>query len=113
METSEHYAGVAFADQPTDPAAYIVLRRKLQPSDIDRRLGMDGIYIEINDTSCAAWRAASGYSFDGRELRVVVAQPALARLDLTGDLHVELAEPGMSTDEFRAALAAVFATEPL
>jgi hypothetical protein len=107
----ERSANVVFADSLDDPAACIAISRELRPGDLSRRLGMDGVYLEINGKECAAWRAASGYTFDGRELRIVVAQAALAKLDLTGDLWIELAEPGMDTDELRAALAAIFADE--
>lgn len=104
-------ANVAFADSLKDPAAYVAITRELAPDAMSRRLGMDGVYVEINDKACSAWRAATSCTFDGRELRIVVAQAALAKLDLTGDLRIELAEPEMNTDELRAALAAIFADE--
>ncbi len=111
VEHDERFVKVAFADRTDGPATCIALSRDLAPGVLNRRLGMDGVYLEINDQSCAAYRATSGYSFDGPELRIVVSQAALKKLDLTGDLWIELAESDMDTETLRAALAAIFAPE--
>ena len=98
---------VAFADREQEPETVIGLARRLLPNATSTRLGMDGVYIQINGPECAAWRAASAYSFDGSMLRIVVSQAALGKLGLTGDILIELTTPRLDTENLRAALAAV------
>lgn len=105
-------AGVAFADRKEDPATYVIVARELAPDPMRRRLGLDGVYVEINDAATSAYRAATGFGLAGTELRIVLSQAALGKLDLTGDLCIELAEPGMNNETLRAALAAIFARKP-
>ena len=106
------FANLAFADSAEDPAAYIVITRTLAPAAIDRRLRMDGVYVEIDDQGSAAYRAATGYALGRSELRIEIATAAYDTLGIDGDIVIELADPGVNKKKLRAALAAIFATEP-
>lgn len=83
--------------------------RCLRPAALAQRLGMDVACIAIDGPDCAAWRAASGHTFDGSALRIVLSQAALARLGVTGDIVIELA---MNPEALCTALSAIFAIEP-
>lgn len=112
LSHDDSVAQVAFADRAEAPETVIGLARRLTPNATSTRLGMDGVYIEINGPECSAWRAASAYTFDGATLRIVVSQAALPKLGLTGDILIELKTPELDTRNLRAALAAIFAVEP-
>ncbi|MGE0629536.1 MAG: Imm10 family immunity protein [Hyphomicrobiaceae bacterium] len=107
-----NFTNVTFADNTEDPAAYIVVSRLLAPDTLQRRLGMDGVYLELDDEECAAYRVATGYVLDGSTLRIMVSPSAMKRLGLDGDLLIELSEPGIDTDKLQSALRSIFEVEP-
>lgn len=108
----DSFANISFADSADDPTAYVVVTRMLAPTPIDRRLRMDGVYVEIDDQASAAYRAATGYLLDRSELRLAISPAAYDQLGIDGDVVIELADPGLKMRKLRAALAAIFATEP-
>lgn len=104
------FASVTFADD-ADATAYIVLSRKLEAAKIDTRLGMDGVYVELDDEGHAAWRAATAFSMRGRLVRITIADNAYEKLGIDGDISVELADEELDRRELRQALTAIFDTE--
>ncbi len=105
----DSFANLAFADSTEDPAAYIVITRTLAPAAIDRRLRMDGVYVEIDDQGSAAYRAATGYALERNELRISISPDAYDRLGIDGDIVIELADPDVKKKKLRAALIAALA----
>ncbi len=112
----DSFANLAFADSAEDPAAYIVITRTLTPTAINRRLRMDGVYVEIDDQGSSAYRAATGFALGRSELRIAISPDAYDRLGIEGDIVIELADPDVKKKKLRAALqaalAAIFETEP-
>jgi hypothetical protein len=105
------FAAVTFAEEGDEAAAYVVLSRKLDAADIDRRLGMDGVYVELDDDGHAAWRAATAYTLRGRTVRIAIAEDACDRLGIDDDITIELADDELDRSELRQALAAIFNSE--
>lgn len=105
------FVSVTFAEEGADVAAYIILSRKLNAADIDKRLGMDGVYVELDDDGHSAWRAASSFSMRGRNVRIAVPTDARDRLGIDDDIAIELADEELDRTELRQALAAIFNSE--
>ncbi len=108
----QSFANVTFADDDEQPSAWIVVSRLLEPSAINRRLGMDGVYLEIDSQGSSAYRAATGYTLRGRQLRIKIAPGAFDKLGIDADITIELTAAEYDSKPLRAALAAIFAIEP-
>lgn len=105
------FASATFAEERADAAAYIVLSRKLDAADIDRRLGMDGVYVELDDEGHASWRAATAFSMRGSALRIAIADKAYEQLGIGDDITIDLADEDLDRKELRQVLKIIFDTE--
>jgi hypothetical protein len=105
------FASATFAEEGGDAAAYIVVSRKLDAAGIDKRLGMDGVYVELDDEGHAAWRAATAFSMRGNVLRIAIAGKAHEQLGIGDDITIDLADEDLDRKELRQVLKIIFDTE--
>lgn len=60
--------GVALATFKQNPENYLILSRTLKPDPQDRKLGMDQIYIELNDQKHSTYGGVAMGYFDSSRL---------------------------------------------
>jgi hypothetical protein len=66
----EAYFQVGLADHPNNPKAYVILQKAFEFDAQDRKTGMDGHYIEINDQSCSSYKGCLRVTLKGNVLEL-------------------------------------------
>ena len=98
---------LGFADDKDQPSQYLLLQRTLAPSAQDRRLGQDGIHIEINDQSNSAYGGIRRVEL--KEDRIVLSLGESTARAIGSEENVEVVIDPAKNDDLRDELARLFA----
>lgn len=109
---NQRFANVAMADDGCAPTSYVILTRQFDPDEQDVRLGLTGVYLEIDDQVRATYRAAISCTLEQRKLRIRVDPGAYGRLRIRGDVVIEIADAAIDLEKLDAALVAIFKSGP-
>ena len=100
---------VAFADRPDQPTTYLLLQRLISPTEQDKRLGHDKVYIELNEQSHSAYGGIKQVQLRNNRLLLRLDDKTASLLDADQDLEVELRSDAKEVANLHAQLKRLFA----
>lgn len=82
------YLQVAFGEVEGGSDRYIVIQLVKLADDQDRRLGLDGLYLEVNGQAQAGYEAIDRMEIEGRAIRIFVRAGTLGLNSTTTPLEI-------------------------
>jgi hypothetical protein len=79
---------VGFYETPSEEGRYLILQKKEHESEQDRKLGLVGEYVELNDQLFGAYGAVESVYLHRSKIEVLVAPDARAKL---GEAEIDVA----------------------
>lgn len=79
---------VGFSETPSGEGRYLLLQKEDHDSEQDRKLGLIGEYVELNDESFGAYGAVESVCLHRSKIEVLVASDARAKL---GEAEIDVA----------------------
>ncbi len=90
---------VTFADHPEMPSRWVMIQRALSYDEQDRRLGMDGIYLEVEDQSRSVYRGIEAMRFEPDYIEIRLGAEAVQQLAVEGEIVLRLNAQAVDTTE--------------
>ena len=82
---------IGFVDSNTSPSQYLILQRQHKYDEQEERLGMDKIYIEIEDQSRSVYGGIKTISVEKNEFSFGLDSDASEALHIDGVIDIEVA----------------------
>jgi len=97
LENDGETQTVGFADSEFGPETYVILQRAIEPDEQDIRLGLDQLYMTINDQSRSTYGGILEISISPGLVVIRLSAEAVKELRADGDIivDIEVAEPSM------------------
>lgn len=102
-ETADHVM-VAFADREDSPFQYLILQRALAPSDQDRRLGHDLVYLEVNDQLHSCYGGIDRLRITDREIVIDLSEDVVNSLGGVSRVAISGPQEELARDDLLQAL---------
>ncbi len=83
---------IVFADKADEPTTYLLLQRSLLPSEQDKRLGQDKVYLELNEQIHSAYGGIKQVDLNDNRLRLVLDDETADGLGTSTGLEVRVDE---------------------
>jgi len=81
---------VGFSDSEFDPQTYIILQLDLEPTEQDVSLGLDEIYITIDDQLRSTYGGVLGMVIHSRSIVIELSPEAARDLKVDGDITIDV-----------------------
>jgi len=99
---------IAFANSP-EPESYLLLQRSLVPTNQDKRLGLDRVYIELNEQIHSAYGGIRRAQLQGDRLFLTLDSQTASKLG--SDEHLEVKVNPSDAKNLRTKLNELFADQ--
>lgn len=99
---------VVFADDSQPDRSYVMLQGGVEETEQDRRLGLTGVHMEIDDQIRGGYDFTRRFSLDGKQLRIYVAPQAYKKLRISGDVVIDIADPNADLPKLEEALELIY-----
>ncbi len=98
---------IGFADKADEPTTYLLLQRSLLPSEQDKRLGQDKVYLELNEQIHSAYGGIKQVDLNDNRLLLVLDAKTADELGASTELEVRVDEQMVA--DLRKQLGRLFA----
>ena len=102
---------IAFANNTDQPTVYLLLQRTLLPSEQDKRLGQDKVYVELNEQSQSAYGGIQRVQLQGKQLLLTLDDKTAYKLGSEHRLGVKIELDAQGVENLRKQLTHLFAGE--
>lgn len=88
IQDDEHTLTLSVCDDKFEPKKFIILQRTHEHGDQDKELGMDGIYIQIEDQSRSAYKGIETIKLCKEILTIELFPEAKLALAIEGNIEI-------------------------
>ncbi|WMS87524.1 Imm10 family immunity protein [Pleionea litopenaei] len=81
---------LGFADDEFEPSKFVIIQKAHEYDDQDVKLGMDKLYIKVEDQSRAKYGGVSSFTLDDNCLVIELEQDTQSSLKVDGNIRVTL-----------------------
>jgi len=89
---------IGFAENAKNPNNYLIIEYSYEYDDQERSLGLDKLYLELNDQSRSTYGGLQHVSLNPKKLVFSFDPDALGKLKIEGQLSIELMD-SLSQDQ--------------
>jgi len=103
-EDNEESQTVGLADSPIETKKYILIQKVKHPTESDQRLGLTGIYLEVNDQIHSSYRGVQRILLFTDRLEVILFDKMAGSMKLPIHFSIEFSSDMLGASEFADAL---------
>ncbi len=103
-EDNEESQTIGLADSPTETKKYILIQKVKRPTESDQRLGLTGIYLEVNDQIHSSYRGVQCILLFTDRLEVTLFDEMAESMRLPIHFSIEFSSDLLGLSEFADSL---------
>lgn len=92
-QTQDDVAVLAFADDEFNTTQYVMLQKGLKPSQEDRALGLDKLYMEVNSQGQSSHGGVETAQLESNRLLLTLDPKAAAKMSLGDTIEISFRVP--------------------
>ena len=108
-EDDEDLFLVGFLKSADDPMEYVMFQRGKDVTEQDISLGLDGVYVEVDDQRYSTYGEIETCELQRGSIRILASDPVAARIRNIKDIDISFEIDDQAFDHLRRVLAHIFA----